>query len=1737
MPITPDDATGEVSNLAFGLDNHNLTAGDPSIFEAAANVVTKGIPLTGLAVANSFANTAIDIGNWFGADNKRISIQDEVGDGEYNDYYQAHSQGIETAALIGGSLIPGTAAIKALKLAQAGEATAALTRATNLFAGPKAAIIKNAMEEITDKGAFYNALNVDKFKAIALGAGDQTLQALAYEAATAATMHASPLLDGDGLKDTLENMTFGALTGGAIGGVIEGIGVRAIFNKALLFADKSAKTQELANYVGNANYTVFNPGDRIVELIKSIDDIPAPTTALQSKRFADTRNAAIDNAKLALQTIVPQDQGDVANATFDALMRMKQVGEVGPTPEAAREDYYNRLNRLVRITRSTDLPPVNNPDSSVFYVRSIAPGDGAGFGDVVTNIPAHNYDPLTANDEAAVKAALTGKPDFELGYRLRAGETDVKIARVSTGAPRAVVEEPYFTSKSAAFDGGYDMFIDKNLRVQVNPDAPHIERVARPGESRPLTPKEELLYRTTGKLPANSSALTGASTVLNTITGDTSNSAVPVIGDFGKVALSDVGVRYGDNTSLQSLATPLTAATPTVDANARYVWASLRGIKVGDVIGTQDIPMLEQLYREAAANKAGFANYAGEVAPRMKVALSDATPLPRDAAGWQDLLRQSKESLIGDVMRANPKMGSEEVARRANVTEDFIANGFKADKPADYLVPPEQSAVVNHVRLHYDLGNINQQDGNILRGSVDAQYRVSQIQDALKVAANRFWGKRADQMAIEGNASDAVVTGVGPKFLAASQAAYNSLGQEAERVGRALVDYTKSRVEVLHAALTQPAMMLRLDPVADQEVRTFVAVRRRSSENYVPLPQQLAQKYNLIGQYETGTANVAVIESSLIRDRSGAIVDWNPAHTPDGFINGGAGGSRIELSGLDPAEVGLRTAYRVSDKLATWENANMQLNDWRIQHANNFQMAIGKRPSYTTGTWYAPPLDTTKYPYIALVKPREGLGGNDGSVSAIVAENAQELGNKIAQINRDHFDVWTKSDLKKYHEVEGDFDYNLNFANVMAKNELQRKGILNNIVPDGNIESTIKDYIDWHTRQETRLGRNYVELSNAPLFAQLKEMGERYSSLETGKVGFVPALFGRTAPNPYGSYIKTATNVSERDEYRLWHDSQEKLESYFSSAFRTAKQAFAGASQGKMSYEDATAEMGRMGLGNPYDAFTKPLLAYADNAAKLPPARYLQSFISTANAALGATVIKLDTFQQIIHAVSSPMLALVELQSIKTNEAAMRAFTTELPDGSGRSVITPMKFLFRSMADFRDADVHAKYDDIYRTAGAARIPEAEYYQKLDELTLPYGRFSGEGGLAHKLSNIVEYGQKFAGTNLSESFTNWIAANSARLAFEALGYTGKQLTDNIGSFVNRVKGNIIAAQRPVAFQGPLGQAIGLFQSYQFNLFQNLFRYVENGEAKTIGMMGALQTTLFGFNSLPGFQMINQHLVGNSANNPSHKDLYTANTSFFGKQLGDWLMYGSLSNVLNAGLYTRGDINPRQISLLPINPVDYPAIAGAIRFVGDLIDTGSRIAKGGNVADSLLIGLEHNGLSRPLQGLGALANGYSTTSKGSLLSSQLPVNPNIGDNTTALGELYNVIRTAGGARQLDTAVAFDQLYRNELYQAKDTARIESLGKAVKTTLYDNQAPSMDEVNNFASEYQSAGGRIQSFGKKMVEWTNDANASVANKVFRNLRNPLNARLQQLMGGQPLPDFQNQGSTAPASSAVPIP
>lgn len=1715
MPLTNDPDTGESSDLAQGLDVHAALAGEPSLFDEASDFVTKAVPLTGLAVVNSFANTAVAVDNFFGGGAQKLTVQDEVGDGEMNDYYSAHQTGIEAAGLVVGSLIPGMMGVKALKLAQAGQFGETLARATSLFAGPKATLLANANAEmLAGDASLLGSLKADSYKAIALGFGDQALEGLAFTAASSAAQQGSPLLTEQGLEDATSDIAMGGLIGGVVGGTLSGLRTAWLFKKALLGASALTKDADIVTRYGSDLGNVL-ASDRALGIVAAVDKIPAQDTQLGQLKAVANKTASIMDAKIALKGIV--DDPQIASDFIDALQTAKANG-------ATSDQLYSKLNRLAKITRIGD--EAEPPEAAnTFFLNRFAKGAGAGFEQLMTKQPE-------AGAAISQRFMLTG-------------DTAPTVARATDATQLADgTSFSTYTTSADAFEDGHDIFINKNLQVLVNPDSDSIQQIAREGESRALNQKEEKTYRgTTGQLPAGSAPLLGgvpkygtafepgaASSfankpmIFNLKTGDISEGATAVVGDYGKPQLLPSGLKFGEQQSTQSLTEGLIDAnTSALEANARYTWANMRGIRTGDTISGQDIPLLEQLYREVTASDSSLDAFM----KRKQVTLTGVVQ-PADADDLLSTIRNQKNSLLVDLL-GQPKASAGEAALKAGVPQNYIADGMKGTDAASLLSDPAAYQDTNHVKLWYDIGNIHQQDGMIMQGAIDHQYRIQLIDGVVKSNLAKFVGDADWQrFIVEGKSSDATPEGAKAGFISSSQSSYGSLGQKAERVGRSVAQWLQQRSAAINDTLTPSINALRSDPAGTAELSMFTAVRQRTNQIYKFLPDQLAATH--FPDLPAGS-KVVVLRDSVQLDPKTQLPVWDKSYLPAGFVDGaGAANGSADKSNFN--------FYTLSKNVADFETATQQLNGARVQARNNLRVSQGlQQTTADADALYAPPIDTSKYKHFALVKQVKGLGGADDSVGMIVAQDASSLQNKIAALGND-FSVWTKDLLSKNHEVLGDYDGGRNFVDNKVNSEMSKRGILSDLYPDTRLDSLVQRHVDWNTASETALIRDHVETGNGQMFAELQAMGDRYTASANSTFGKTAGPLDSAPNDPYRSYINTALNLRPKDSYRAWYAANEKLESYFDTAFNTARNYFKAGQQGVVPFETAVEAAKKFGLGDVYGTGVDALRNYSDLTNKLPPQRYLSQFLAKASSAMNYTVIRLDAWQQLVHALSTPILIASELSS--ANVAVKDLVTTALPDGSANATMIPAtsKLMYQAASNMFDSSVVDKYLPLYTAAGAIRNPEQELIHRAmrEELQLPFGtNWKSESQLAASGSKILGYASKLS--NWTEFATSWTAADAGRQLFEAKGLTGRELSDNISSFVNRVKGNMVASQRPVAFQGPIGQAIGMFQSYQFNMMQNIFRYVGDNDGRSLAIATGMQASLFGLGSLPGVQLLNSAIIGNAAGNTSHADIYSTLPSYFGKKISDYLMYGVASNVLNASLYTRGDMNPRNLTLLPVNPLNFPAIAGGIRLYQSLSGVVSKIAQGGDPESSILIGLEHNGLSRPLGGLAQLAQGFATTQSGKLISSAWPQSDPLEGNTAGLVDLFNagVFSRLLGARPLDDAIAMEAEYRNTAYRAKDTARLEGLGAAVKTSLYGNQYPDSDQLSKFASQYAASGGRIEQFGRKMIEWSTQANASVANSAFRDLQRPLNQQMMKVMGGRQLQDFR-MGTNQPMEPDQPV-
>lgn len=1681
----------EQSNLDVAADNHAVAATGKSIFSSAGDLITKGLPLTGLSIYNSFKNTAVELGNYLGADwdKNEVAKQLEDRDGDLLQYYKDHEQGIEAAGLIAGSFIPGTVAVKGLKLAMAGRGMANMEVATGLLSPMKTRIIESAKAEIELSAtgeSLMGSINAAKYKAIGIGFADQALQAAAWEVATVATMKANPMLEDDTYKDVISNVFFGALLGGGIGGAIEGIFTNKLINKAILAGDDARKAQQTLGVDGRLGKGAFIDGDRAVQLVQAMDNLPVGTTTAQTATAKKTLQLAETEVRGILTDMSGGDKG-LATDFYGLIKKMRDTG-------MDREEAYGYLARGKDIRRISEYAHL--PERDLFYPTETVGRKGDTFNDLFTNSPTGKSEP----------------------YHIPNGADEVKLATAGSAYEKEG-QQFKFSNPQEAFREGLDIFVDANQKAHINPKSKNVVKTPAPGMS-------------------NLEGTVGAEVYINLETGARVSSVVPRFGDMGaaadmKLAANERGIvlnRQGEQKPLSIYQTVEGGYsfnpehTTPVEASSRYVWAGLRKIQDKDVINYNDIPMLEQLWRQGDAPEKLAALKEGGVKIRTPEGNLIPISLSRDDIGRQVL--NIKDDTIAQLYATNPKIRADEVALRAGVPIDYVESGLKASRPINELIAPlEEHMATRNVRMNYDIANptesfdVETGINNVLRGEVDVAIRIQYAREQAHSAVYNFFKDDAERVVFKGSASEANIGGAGPKAFASSNAEYGTAAQKMEGIGAVTSDVTKKMIKSQDERLVGHHLALMGDEQQGAELALLTNIMRRTGERYVFLPDDVASKAlkqsPSIGMTQADIAagkKLLVLTKSVKTDAQGNIIDWAHQMIPStvsetGFV--------IPKNLTNVPKEGKFTFYQVNDKVANYLGTHTEINDERLIHHNNFLAAQGIQKQVDLGNVYFPPIDTTKFKYVALVRETQGKGNASSSVSAVTAQTSADLQRKITAINEvGDYEIFEKGVSKRYHEALGDYNYNLNLSENRVDDALRRKGVLSDLLPNVRGEDALNDFKSWHDYMATRLVRNHVELGNAQVFSELRAMGQPYSDIITSKVGGQESRF-EGKHNPFESYIKTALNISEKSEYRLWQQANETVEALFGTAFRTARETFGQASKGLISFDKANELTQKMGLGQVYG---DSMRAYYE-ANRLPITPALSRFVSTANSVLAATAIRLDAFQSLVNVISTPVMMIAETASLQQKLKLKNLTDLAIPGTEGKTMPGFSKLLFTAVNDFFGADKEKLIDFYKNGTRTVRGDFKEYHGLLDNAAVT--GLESESALRKAASTVVDIGSKLTLSNHSEEFVRFVASRVAHQAFEAMGVEGTQLENNIRTFVNRVHGNSIASQRPIAFQGVIGQAVGLFQTYQFNLLQQTFKNLADGNTKAVAMMAGMQTSLFGLQGLPGFQAINTHIIGNASNNPNHNDIYSVLPQLTDKKLGDYLLYGVTSNWLNSGVYTRGDINPRQITILPVNPLDIPAVSSGLRFVTNLVDVFSKVNDGGKLSSAILNGLEHNGLSRPLAGLGQVVQGYSSTAKGSLIAAS--------NDWFSIASASRIL----GARPLDEAVVMDAMYRKTAYDAKDGARMEQLGEAVKLSLASNQSPSEGQVSQFAAEYAAAGGRLENFNRRMIKWSTEANESTANQVFKHLKSGTAQNMMKIMGGAELADFRNQASLAPASTA----
>jgi hypothetical protein len=1703
------------STLVTAADTQDIQAGGPGLFDQVGDALTAGLAGAVTSGLGSIYNTAASGLNAIGADIEHIDTYKKLQEMDTNwaEYYQKNQMPIDVVGFIGASLIPGTISVKALNAVRAGNAGNVFGRALGFARTKQAESVAAALDELAvEGGTIFSRINANKMAAIGWGVADQTLAAAAFETGVALTMKQSPILADDDGWSLVKTGLINAAFGGVIGGGIDGILLHRGFKDAIKGLDAKARTYD---YQQDFLKTKFNlsAGDKAYGIIDSLVQLPESVLEADKilavsmsiaqgtiKRDLDvskyllntlgkTKDRALSDFEAQLRAIAPTDDEVGAGIAQMALSKFAKLKADGAEPSQIRDE-LGFLWELKNAHPAIEGDPI--PSTDLWYFNS-------------------KVDKSKITDLESWKKELTRStpfPDntYSKPYQFLGSPQELEAA-FKNAAKIGGADSAYPFLKDAWKEGKH-VAIMPDGTFHVNPGSGLWKRV-----DDPVYDPKRFMNTHTGAITSDT-ILTAADRVPagKSITDGIKADGVYLPQQTAKKVLTNKFISMKEY-------------NPDGDVEyhtARHAWAAkledrqlptdidVSDFSLMDRLRTvSDSSVLERITIYSGDEELGLASELSIPTAIKSAKLSRAQEMFADAYSREETL---DTRAVAYMLNVEPIWLENAVASRFSnsmsgtsyISGKEISNldGISRDLN-DYLRRENIIAEYNRPQQFTDLGLITPEmgwqekrqlimesvannGGGFVTGELAWQYRVKAAVEANQTASGAVLGSERWSQLLnlrQDAAKLADSLGAGATFLSSSNASYGEvLKLWAQNTGKLVHQWINEDLKRVVDAFSTVSIRLRGDKEASAELGVVTNMLRGTPEKYV----------------------------------------WDPVNPKRMMLRELQGLSEQKLyDAIAAADAEGKRAYITieNDLTAQFLKVHSDLNAERIDKRIVLNTARGMDSNYDPATVYVPPIDTTYFKHFAFVRPVDGKAFGTSEVSMIFGRDAGELTKRMASVDTKLFDVITKNDTEKWFKAKNLYDFDQTINEPRINSELKRSGALSNFQPEVRAENLIEDFMKWHQNQTSKLVRDAVETNYAQQIAELKKLGESYVDAATSRFAGTLRASKSEIADPYDDYVKTALDISKRSEYQFFHQANEFVDALGTRAYKVLSETFGDARNGIVSWEDANRIAEKHGIRGPYQDEPSFLTANVGRDRNI-----IKEYVSKANMLLANFVLRFDFANAIINTISTPIMLGSELASIRNLVAKDSELTGKLneltrvaiPGGNGASVPTTMKLLLNATNNFFGADKEELLAR-YIANGDVKTVLSQYHGFLDDLKMRADFKPFSDGVDRAFTKVGD----LTGNNWAEQFTRFISADVMRQLSDPLVDAGKltlkEQNAYISTFVNRVQGNYVSSQRPIIFQGVLGSAVGLFQTYSFNVLQQLFRHVENRDKAAVATMLGLQTGLFGLNGTPMFEAVNTHLIGNSSINKGHYDAYSLAPAVVGKPAGDWLMYGTASAFPAFGqnwpsLYTRGDINPRHLSIIPVTPADIPAVDASIRVVSNVIDMGSKLVGGANVSETLLQGLEHNGVNRPLAGFAQVLNGKSTTSKGSLISA-----------SSDLGLVTTAARIAG-AKPMDESLALNAKFRIQAYEAADKDRTEHLGERVKSYLYKNQMPPDDVMDGFMKDFAAIGGRPETFSKALQGWMKDANQSVVEKMRNKMQSSYGQRINEIMGGTPLPDYRNQ-------------
>lgn len=482
---------------------------------------------------------------------------------------------------------------------------------------------------------------------------------------------------------------------------------------------------------------------------------------------------------------------------------------------------------------------------------------------------------------------------------------------------------------------------------------------------------------------------------------------------------------------------------------------------------------------------------------------------------------------------------------------------------------------------------------------------------------------------------------------------------------------------------------------------------------------------------------------------------------------------------------------------------------------------------------------------------------------------------------------------------------------------------------------------------------------------------------------------------------------------------------------------------------------------------TEPLFQSFDLylASTIPSARNIApSIVSAGNGLVATAGLRfLELSHGLVNMMSLPIL---------TWSALMERLPSTVVGTGGQTA----KFPLRLMMD----GVRHMFSD------RGRALELEWAEKglidltlrqFDDVTTQLKHASMGGGAVENAANAMSSITNNKGiVGLLSGFSDWTERFTRRMSMHTGFISAKHAypgIDDAGAmiaamhFADRTVGNYHAAQRPTMFQGTLGAALGLYQTYMLTFAQHIYRGLEDRNFKQLATLMLTQAGIFGMKGLPGYNLISEQVVANF--NDSNWDLTTGTYRAVGEPTAELILYGMPSSISGVAFWTRGDISPR----IP-GSVDGLALVNSTKqaygFLADMFGKVGAASGDGTAGRAFLESLSLQSLNRPIARTAEILQGASITREGNTVSPADEIYTPIGIGARLLG-----------ARPLEEQVTRDMVYSNRFYESRDHDNRQRAMERIKRGIREGHLPDT-VISEVAADYLRNGGNAKGWRSVM-------------------------------------------------------